>query len=34
MPRMNPKSPIRFITNAFFPASAAEGRSYQKPISR
>ena len=34
MPRRNPKSPIRLTMNAFFPASAAAGRSYQNPISR
>ena len=34
MPRMKPKSPIRFTTNAFMPARAAETRSYQKPMSR
>ena len=31
---MKPKSPIRFTTNAFLPAAAAEGRVYQKEISR
>ena len=31
---MNPKSPIRFTTNAFLPAAAAEGRVYQKEINR
>ena len=34
MPSRNPQSPMRFTMKAFFPASAADGRSYQKPISR
>jgi hypothetical protein len=33
-PRPNPKSPTRFTMNAFLPASAADFRVYQKPISR
>ena len=33
-PRMKPKSPMRLTMNAFFPASAADGRSYQNPIKR
>ena len=31
---MNPKSPTRFVTNAFLPATAAEFRSNQNEISR
>ena len=34
MPRMKPKSPIRLTTNAFLPASAADGLRNQNPISR
>jgi hypothetical protein len=34
IPIMKPQSPIRFTTKAFFPAAAAEGRWYQKPIRR
>ncbi len=33
-PSMKPKSPMRLTMNAFFPASAAAGRSYQNPMSR
>ncbi len=33
-PRPKPKSPTRFTMNAFFPASTAAARRYQKPISR
>ncbi len=31
---MNPKSPTRFVMNAFLPATAAELRSNQKETSR
>ncbi len=31
---MNPKSPTRFVTNAFLPATAAELRSNQNEMSR
>src|SRR5580765_7133864 len=34
IPSTNPKSPIRLTTNAFLPASAAEGLVNQNPISR
>ena len=34
IPISRPTSPIRVVTNAFLAASAAERRSYQKPISR
>jgi hypothetical protein len=34
IPRRKPKSPIRFVRKAFFPASAAAGRPNQNPISR
>jgi hypothetical protein len=34
MPRANPKSPTRLTRKAFFDASAAERRLYQKPIRR
>src|SRR5688572_23451059 len=33
-PRMNATSPMRLTTNAFLPASAADGFAYQKPMSR
>ena len=33
-PSPNPKSPTRLTTNAFFPACAAAGRVYQKPMRR
>ena len=33
-PSTRPTSPITFITNAFLAAATADGRSYQKPISR
>jgi len=34
MPRRKPKSPNRLVRKAFFPASAAAGRSNQKPMRR
>ena len=34
IPSENPKSPIRLTINALIAAALAEGRSYQKPISR
>ena len=34
MPRAKPKSPIRLTRKALMAAALAEGRSYQKPISR
>ena len=34
MPSMNPKSPMRFVMNAFFAASAAASRSNQWPMSK
>ena len=34
MPRPKPKSPTRLTMNAFLPASAADFRWYQKPMSR
>jgi len=34
MPRMKPKSPTRLTRKAFMFAKMAEGRVYQKPISR
>ncbi len=34
MPRAKPTSPMRFTKNAFLPAAAAAGFSYQKPINR
>ena len=34
IPMSSPTSPMRVVMNAFFAASAAERRSYQKPISR
>ena len=34
IPRRKPKSPTRLVSSAFFAASAAAGRSNQKPISR
>ena len=34
MPSMNPKSPMRLVTNAFLPATAAELRSNQNETSR
>ena len=34
MAMARPKSPMRLTMNAFLPASAAEGRSNQKPMSR
>ena len=34
IPSRNPKSPRRFVMKAFLAASAAAGRSYQKPMSR
>ena len=34
MPRAKPKSPTRLTTKALIAAALAEGRSYQKPISR
>jgi hypothetical protein len=34
IPSRNPKSPMRFVMNAFFAASAAEAFEYQKPISK
>ncbi len=34
MPRMNPKSPMRFTMNAFLPASPADVFLNQKPIRR
>ena len=33
-PAAKPKSPMRLTRNAFLPAAAAAGFSYQKPISR
>ena len=33
-PKPKPKSPTRLTMNAFFPASAADGRSNQKPMRR
>ena len=34
MPSRNPKSPRRVVMKAFLPASAAAGRSNQKPMSK
>ena len=34
MATRNPQSPIRFMMNAFFPASALALSSYQNPIKR
>ena len=34
IPRMNPKSPMRLTTNAFFAASPVNFSSYQNPISK
>jgi len=34
IPTMNAKSPMRLTTNAFLPASMADGFRYQKPIRR
>lgn len=34
MPISRPTSPMRVVTNAFFAASAADLRSYQKPMRR
>ncbi len=34
MPSANPKSPTRLTMKAFIAAALADGRSYQKPISR
>ena len=34
MPRVKPKSPTRLTTKALIAAALADGRSYQKPISR
>ena len=34
MPSRKPKSPTRLTMKAFLPASAADGRVYQKPMSR
>ncbi len=34
MPSANPKSPTRLTTKALIAAAFADGRSYQKPISR